>query len=286
LARDRWGKDVLEALAHVSEADADQLIEHLARNSPAKGFLDLSFHSHGCRVLQTILEHASPEACGKVAEQLRGHAQELVRHTHANHVLQRLVQHCCASDACSVRDELLEVTVEMAQHPYGCRVLQELLEKVDCDDMIKRLCDHRVQLCEDPYGNYVIQRLLQHMPTKCQPVIDALCANPEHVCTHKIASNVVEKAIRWVPGAADSIIDVFSQLERESLHRIAVNQYGNFFVQRLLELRPSSKRLVGCLQRLPYLHGYGKHIQCTLQRAQNCVTSCVQDQTVMGLKST
>ncbi|CAK0893103.1 unnamed protein product [Prorocentrum cordatum] len=124
----------------------------------------------GCRRVQQALDDArGPEACGRLAAELRGHVWDALRCPHANFVLQKCIT-TASPDACQfIVDELLQrghgALAQAARHRYGCRIVERLLERCrpeQVEQIVDCILDDAVTLCMHPYGNYVAQHLLEH----------------------------------------------------------------------------------------------------------------------------
>jgi pumilio RNA-binding family len=117
-----------------------------------------------------------------------------------------------------------------------------------------------VQLAQDQYGNYVIQHILEFgRPFERDAVIDALAPHVVTLSQNKFASNVVEKcllhgkagqrealveAILAQPAAAGADGAVTGVCD-SPLHQMMRDQFGNYVVQKLLEVRGSRAGWVG-----------------------------------------
>lgn len=51
----------------------------------------LSTHPYGCRVIQRILEHCTPEQVAPILEELHSHAEQLVQDQFGNYVIQHVL---------------------------------------------------------------------------------------------------------------------------------------------------------------------------------------------------
>jgi hypothetical protein len=269
LAFDRNGKDVLATLVSVgSHLVLGQLVANL------KGcFLTMALHSQGCRLLQKLVEMGDAMLLPNIAIELQGHVLDLIESQYGNHVIQRLVEHMRAVDIVFIANEVEPAALLLAQHPYGCRILQLLIERCGSDSMLRIMhtaTAHCAKLCMDQYGNYVIQHVVEYGPTLLiQAVCDSVCRDIEDFCSHKYASNVVEKAAR-VPLCTDQLINACLGKSVHStgaaLDAIVCCRFGNFVVQRLLEVS-SRQDLISSIRKLsPGLKRYGKHVQQALQR--------------------
>lgn len=51
----------------------------------------LSTHPYGCRVIQRILEHCTPEQTAPILEELHQHTDQLIQDQYGNYVIQHVL---------------------------------------------------------------------------------------------------------------------------------------------------------------------------------------------------
>ncbi|GMH40738.1 hypothetical protein BSKO_08642 [Bryopsis sp. KO-2023] len=274
-----FGNYVIQKLLEHGTPVHASLLAHYFKNN----VLDLSLHMYGCRVMQKALEVLDLKGKMKLVQELEGHVWTCLRDQNGNHVIQKCVQ-CIPSKLISfIIDSLLHQVRPLATHPYGCRVIQRLLEYCD-DPMKKRIVVEEILhntelLAQDQYGNYVVQHLIEHgAPHERQCVIHRLKNDIVAFSVHKFASNVVEKCLVFgtqhercmlLTGMLRS--DSQSTENSEPIHEMMKDQYGNYVVQKLLEVCSDAQRetLLNCIRS--HLHAlkrvtYGKHILARVEK--------------------
>ena len=99
-------------------------------------------------------------------------------------------------------------------------------------------------LAQDQYGNYVVQHVLEHgQESDRQEIVRLLSSDLLVLSQHKFASNVVEMCLMHGGLTAqnsllhDLITDEESGLALQSIMK---DQFGNYVVQKLLEVRMAS----------------------------------------------
>mmetsp|Transcript_5121 Transcript_5121/g.12002 ORF Transcript_5121/g.12002 Transcript_5121/m.12002 type:complete len:487 (+) Transcript_5121:69-1529(+) len=269
LALDRNGKDVLATLAMLG---SELILSHLVAS--LRGcFLAMALHGQGCRLLQKLVELSNPALLHEIAVELQGSVLQLIESQYGNHVIQRLVENMLPQHIAFIADEAELETLMLAQHPYGCRILQLLIERCDSPSMIRIMqiaTAHCADLCAHQYGNYVIQHIVAYGPeTLVEAIVDTLCGNIEGYCSHKYASNVVERAAtqrHCTPALIDACMRTSSTGPGLALDSLVSCCFGNFVVQRLLEVSPRHDLVARIRFLSPGLKGYGKHVQQALLR--------------------
>lgn len=112
-----------------------------------------------------------------------------------------------------------------------------------------------VQLASDQYGNYVIQHVIESgKPHERSAAVAKLSPHIVALSQHKFASNVVEKCLLHSTQAERSAI-VAQMLregtpgEPEPLQALMKCQFGNYVVQKLLEVSMSAAHYQGAAWR-------------------------------------
>ena len=132
---------------------------------------ELAMHAYGCRVIQRILEHASPSQKGPVLDEILDCLEVLIRDQYGNYVTQHLINYGRGSD----RDRLVGVVagelLSLSRHKFASNVVEKCLQygtKEQRDALVDRILAPGLdggasafqQLVQDPYGNYVVQRVI------------------------------------------------------------------------------------------------------------------------------
>jgi len=270
LAEHQVGYSILQKLLEYGSPRARQLVaERLVNN-----VLRLSMHAHGCRVIQRAFESVNLEDQIIFAKELRSHVIQCIEDQNGNHVIQKMIERMPPARIQFIVDALQGSIQRMAAHCYGCRIIQRLMEhsspSLQLDPILAELSRNIPQLIQDQYGNYVIQHMLEHGRTDDRRLILNIVASQIWILScHKFASNVVEKAI--IVSTPDERTPL---LEAIVGHPLDVNpplftmmrdRYGNYIVQRLLELGHESQKKVLLRRLKDQVHvlkkfTYGKHI--------------------------
>jgi pumilio RNA-binding family len=281
LMKDVFGNYVIQKLfEHGTPEMRLQFIDQMQGH-----ILSLSLGTYGCRVVQKALEYVGNKDQMRIADELRRDVLTCVRDQNANHVVQKVLE--CISPTMQVDfipQTFRNNVYSLAAHCYSCRVLQRIFEH--CEDsqrrpLIDELLRESEKLMHDQYGNYVIQWILQNGSKPDRDfIIGKAKGNVLVLSRHKYASNVVEQIIRAASpeeryGLIEEIMTTVEETNASSVEDAMVgaaivmmkDQYGNYVLQRFLELSQGQQRarLVALVKPALYnmkrfSSGYAKHL--------------------------
>eukprot|EP00746_Dinoflagellata_sp_MGD_P106448 gnl/MRDRNA2_/MRDRNA2_44481_c0_seq1.p1 gnl/MRDRNA2_/MRDRNA2_44481_c0~~gnl/MRDRNA2_/MRDRNA2_44481_c0_seq1.p1 ORF type:complete len:527 (-),score=99.92 gnl/MRDRNA2_/MRDRNA2_44481_c0_seq1:10-1590(-) len=255
LAVDPFGNYVMQKICEHSKQDqvwsvAEQLLGTV---------LNLSTNMYGCRVVQKLLEGLKPDNQSLFVEELHSHIIDCVKDQHGNHVVQQIIKTLPVEKISFVVDAFEGQVKKMACHSYGCRVLQRLMERCGAAQMgclLEEAVRHCSELASDEFGNYVVQHILEQSGSaQDKEAVQAVVRQEvKSMARHKYASNVVEKA--FAKGNAEDRSALVKTLISESgptcsdpnslLMVLSCDKFGNFVVQRALELSEADVKQMLC----------------------------------------
>lgn len=252
--------------------------------SKMKGqILTLSLGTYGCRVVQKALDFLPHTDQMQIAEELRESILTCVRDQNANHVVQKILERMSPrTDVDFIPQAFRGNVYSLAAHCYSCRVLQRIFEHCEPTQrtpLLEELLQNTERLMHDQYGNYVIQWVLSKggRQEKDQ-VIKIARAGFLRLAQHKFASNVIEGVVKnaspedryaLVEEIMQPMPDTIRQGSDEPVPAAVVlmkDQYGNYVLQRLLELADGQQkmRLIALIKpallNLKRFQGYTKHL--------------------------
>mmetsp|Transcript_38342 Transcript_38342/g.74336 ORF Transcript_38342/g.74336 Transcript_38342/m.74336 type:complete len:769 (+) Transcript_38342:143-2449(+) len=246
--------------------------------------MSLSLQMYGCRVVQKAIDVLNLDQKAELIKELHGHVMKCVRDQNGNHVIQKCIERVPPSLIQFVVDAFKGQNMKLAMHPYGCRVIQRLLEHCSSNQRaqtLEEILESTQMLAKNQYGNYVVQHILIHANAEHRAaVMEAFHGSLVKMSKHKFASNVIEKCVTHATRAErKSLIDEMlgdPELDSASVPLMAMarDQYGNYVLQRLIEVAdPEQKHyLIRRIQHhLPYLSKvpFGKHIIASIEKAQD-----------------
>lgn len=115
-------------------------------------------------------------------------------------------------------------------------------------------------LAYDQYGNYVIQHLVEKGPELTKATIFALVApDAGAMSQHKFASNVIEACLKHGTSVQRALVLGYLLAADTPLHILARQKYGNYVVQRGLEVAEEPERGQLLVTLRPHLEAVKKH---------------------------
>ena len=272
LVHDLHGNRVVQAyLACGTAAQRAWVYEHALRGNVAV----LSLHPSGCRVVQRALEHVDAGTRTAMVRELEHVVVKCVMDQNGNHVVQKCIETAEPPEAVQfMLDAFRGQVVLLARHAYGCRVLQRIIEHCTAAQvapLVDELLAAVGPMLTDQFGNYVVQHVMERGTARQRrAVVLATRGRVQELSCHKFASNVMEKCVQHcAPDDRNTaIVAELLQGGGAPLFALVGDQYGNYVVQKLLEVcePPTRDRILAVLRpAVPTLEQlpYGKHIiQC------------------------
>eukprot|EP00930_Biecheleria_cincta_P069277 TRINITY_DN57029_c0_g1_i1.p1 TRINITY_DN57029_c0_g1~~TRINITY_DN57029_c0_g1_i1.p1 ORF type:complete len:620 (+),score=104.36 TRINITY_DN57029_c0_g1_i1:39-1862(+) len=214
----------------------------------------LANHKHGCRVLQTAMQHLPADLLTRLIQEMLdgGCLTECIGDPNGNHVVQRLVQMLTPDLASSFIAYCSDTAGQITTNEYGCRIIQRLIEKCEELDMMYELgpvLDMIVsgagEFAIHPHANYVLQCALEHGRAEDKvKIIEHMCENVAELACNKYSSNVIEKCFK-IHVDAEEVADARSALvhrvvggapdDGDSLiPAIAQDKFGGFVIRSVI----------------------------------------------------
>lgn len=131
----------------------------------------LSMHSYGCRVIQRVLEHCSPEQIRPIVNEIIFKCRDLIKDQFGNYVVQHVVSHGDPEQRAVIKRAVFPDIARWSQHKYASNVVEACLDhasKAEISSLVDFIlqCDQTGESCplmpmmKHMYGNYVVQKLL------------------------------------------------------------------------------------------------------------------------------
>jgi pumilio RNA-binding family len=131
----------------------------------------LSTHPYGCRVIQRILEHCTPEQTLGILDEIHSHTEQLLQDQYGNYVVQHVLDHGKPDDktkiVCAVRGKVLH----LSQHKFASNVVEKCVQNASRGEraaLIEEVCTVNSDspssplhiMMKDQYANYVVQKMI------------------------------------------------------------------------------------------------------------------------------
>lgn len=295
----------------------------------------MCLNRYSCRVIQKALECLPDELkCLLLLDLHNCDLVALCTDQNANHVVQKIMTSFNLPQWVFIVehfDRNCDDLFNVAEDKYGCRVIQLIIEILSDanqklnksrSSILEKLLDQLVSNCErlasNEFANYVIQHIIKSSALadyRDKLIEECLLKNILSLSQEKYASHVVEKALEFAPPVllAEMMDEIFDgyvphpETKKDALDIMLFHQYGNYVVQRMLDIcceairaRRNGKKLPDLEQRLGWLsrletriahnrhrlarYSSGKKILATLQQLNEsasttpsrCRGSCVQ----------
>ncbi|KAJ1622734.1 puf protein [Pavlovales sp. CCMP2436] len=266
---DPFANYLVQKMVHYASAEHQLLmVQAIAPSLP-----EIALNVHGTRAVQRLLECVRGEkAESLVAAALAPRVHELMRDLHANHVVQRCVATLTSGRNAFVFEAVSRALVEVGTHRHGCCVLQRCLDNAagaTRTNLVDSVIEHTRALIADQFGNYIVQYILQlHEAKLTRRVVHAITGSVAELACEKFSSNVIEKCLTSGDQIACSLV-IAELLEPAALGRLLHDPYGNYVVQRMLQVATEAEQRL-MLERVA-AHGpslrntlYGKRFQAKL----------------------
>ncbi|KAJ8903959.1 hypothetical protein NDN08_000490 [Rhodosorus marinus] len=251
---------------HCDDSQRLMLIEFCAHS-----LARVSANMHGTRAVQRMVECFSTEeqittACSALAPS----AVLLMKDINGNHVIQRCLHRMDSKHNQFVYDAVAGNCLDLATHRHGCCVMQRCIDHASPaqrDQLVSQVTSNALLLVQNPYGNYVVQYVLELGDIGyTMEIIKRLQGHVGELSTQKFSSNVVEKCLQQGNAETRSILIEELISDSDMIGRLLHDAYGNYVIQRSLQLARSPQLEALCEAIRPHLPSlksspYGKRIQ-------------------------
>ncbi|KAJ1347055.1 Pumilio domain member 9 [Parelaphostrongylus tenuis] len=249
----------------------------------------MCLNRYSCRVIQKVLECLPEEMKSLLLCDLHNcNLVALCTDQNANHVVQKIMTSFDLSHWLFIVEHFILNTEDLfriAEDKYGCRVIQLIIEVLSDTTkkydkcrapMLEKLMDHLVSNCErlssNEFANYVIQHVIKSSALadyRDRLIEECLLKNILSLSQEKYASHVIEKALEFAPPVllAEMMDEIFDgyvphpETKKDALDIMLFHQYGNYVVQRMLDIcregvfaRRDGKNLPDLDKRLAWLN--------------------------------
>lgn len=79
----------------------------------------LSAHPYGCRIIQRILEHCTPEQKAPIMDELHQHCEYLISDQYGKYVIQHVLEHGKPEDKSRIVAQVKNKVLSLSQHKFA-----------------------------------------------------------------------------------------------------------------------------------------------------------------------
>jgi hypothetical protein len=126
----------------------------------------------------------------------------------------------------------------IVEHQNGCRVLQRFIENAttgDVDQLFLALKTSLITLCYSANGNHIVQRFIELLPARLGEIVVELEPQVGRLVVDNCGCRVIQRLFEKYDIA--ELRPLVEQVMR-CAGDLALNQYGNYVVQNILEAGP------------------------------------------------
>lgn len=232
-------KDLIQRLENGGLSERNNIVDQLLPCLP-----NLSCDEHACRVVQKAVEVVGGRGRDKLVVALESYMPKLLDSAYGNHVLSKIVEFVPGEQLSTLIVSLSKYGPSfVARHRYGCRIMERLIEHcsaIAVADLMEPVVTDCQALCRHQFGNFVIQRLLENGSLEQRArIIEALSVCVSSLATHRIASHVIQRVLDFSgEGSQTRIVNSLLACKHPCLVDVALNRYGSYVVQQLVNLQP------------------------------------------------
>ena len=208
---------------------------------------EICIHNYGTRVIQKTLEKLDNNNYYKIETNelnevfknlIENHLYELCCDKNGNHVYQKLLRVFPKERNQFLYDSLIKISFPVSIIQQGATLLQTAFD-YSSKEQQEKLCtviiDKIADLINDKYGNYTIQTIFKLYNDKINDKIyEYIDQNILQLSKEKFSSNVIDKCI--IKDYKKSNILIESIIKKNIIKDIIVDQYGNYVVQKALNV--------------------------------------------------
>lgn len=192
---------------------------------------------NGSRFIQQKLETATDEEKAATFNEILPCALQLATDTFGNYVIQKLFEFGTEAQRVALAKQIAGYVLPLTLQMYGCRVIQKALEYLPRGNqlaLLRELEGEVVGCVKDQNGNHVIQKAVDCLPSEQIPFIfGAFVGQVGHLSAHPYGCRVVQRIL--VRCQEDEKRSRLLQELHQLTTTLAVDQYGNYVVQHILQ---------------------------------------------------
>ncbi|KAH0794674.1 Pumilio-family RNA binding repeat containing protein [Histomonas meleagridis] len=201
----------------------------------AMQYVLMSQDRQGSRVLQKRIEEGNRNERSLIFNSLYPNLNQLVYDTSGNFVIQKLCEYLTEDQQKYMLNFFLRNIQKVIDHQNGCRVLQKFIEHTSTANIgmiFNSVKPFLLSLCFSQNGNHIVQRFIDSLPNRIPEIIECIEPRLLDLILDNCGCRVVQKLFERCP------IEQLEPIVQTVLTcpvMLAMNQYGNYVVQNILE---------------------------------------------------
>ena len=191
-------------------------------------------------ILQKILMESQNETIESIVKELKGEFRGIISDKNGNYFCTDLFKICTQKDRIIILEELSPYLSEDCVNNFGTHPIQTLVDYSSCEVEYKLILysfnDYNKLLFAslDPNGAYVIQKIIVRIPERFRNEFNFIFTSfISFVCKQKFGIVTVKKFLSYTKN--EQIISNMMNLIRGNFMNFAIDKYGNYLIQFLLE---------------------------------------------------
>ena len=216
--------------------------------------VEFSRDSHGSRLVQYMMETATPDKRQVLIDEVMEDAVSLMQDLFGNYVIQNFFEHASTEQRIALASLIKGKTLSLSLQPHGCRVVQRAIEVLPTrnrNELIEELLTSTpkvIRCAKDPHATHVLQKATVQLQRdiRANKVVDkntALLRQIEQavaddvliLAVHPNACRLVQRVLGRCDIRASSFIAQIMTIVYASYHTLAIDQHGNFILQHILD---------------------------------------------------
>ena len=196
--------------------------------------------TNSTKLLQKIVNEAPESTINDIINELKGTFHTIIRNKNGNYFCVDLFKVCNTQHRIEILKELYKTISDDCTDKFASHPIQVLVEYSSCEEeynlILESFYDYNKALlaCLDPNGSFVVQKIIKRFPEKCKTNFNKLFVSFLCFIIGKKFGVVNAKTFIDHTKNEDIINQVISCII-EDFFNIATNQFGNFFIQHILD---------------------------------------------------
>ena len=196
--------------------------------------------------LQKSLMEASKDEIDNIVKEMKGYYRSIIKNKNGNYFCKDLIKLCDKNQRVKILEEISNNISEDCIDEFGVHPIQTLIELAKSEEEYKLLLtpfndyNKLLKAALNQNGSFVIQKIIVHIPEKYRMEFNLIFV--KYICTLSMDIYGVCTVIKFINYTKNENIEkLILNLLTSNFVYISENQYGNYFVQNIMERWWNSK---------------------------------------------